>query len=199
MKNFVMPCVLALSLAACTTASQTHLPAKQASATSAMASSAPDPTGLEQSYTNAAERYSIHFPAGWTVAEKSRSPLTYRTNAGTAFIPPDDFAKGTSFLSGEVLVETTRMPCAHFVNAIQVTMTGKTFFKGDSSTVGSKNYQRFTTYVTSNEKTRTCYSLMVYVRGCSMGTACGQDHLNSFDSKELNKLVEKIVGSFRML
>jgi hypothetical protein len=175
-------------------------PQKQAMSSAASTeavSSVPAANPLPQAYTDAAKGYSIDYPAGWTVLQNARSPLTYKLKAGTAFVPPESFGKGTTYMDGLVFVETSRMPCARFVNAKPVTLNGKEFFKGDSTTTGTQSYRRYTTYVTSNEKTRTCYSVMLYVRVCTMGTECGQEHLNSFDAKEANATVEKMAASLR--
>ncbi len=174
------------------------IPPKETTAASSVASSpAPDRNALTQTYTNTAEGYSIKYPEGWTVEEHARSPLTYRQRAGTAIITPENFAKGTTFLSGLLFIETSYAPCARFVNAKTITLGDKKFYKGTSTTVGSRQEQRYIAYGTSKDK--RCYNLMLSLRLCKQGTACGQDHLNSFDSQILYPVVERMMESFKIL
>jgi hypothetical protein len=190
----------AVTMTACTqdipsnTAQLSAEPIAQASS-----SSVPPPPkpALEQQFTSKKDGYSISYPAGWTVKENATSPLTYRKAAGLAIITPDDYAKGTTFLSGIAFIERTRKPCAQFVNPKEVTIDGRVFMKGDSTTVGSKNFQRTTMYTITEGN--ACFSLMLSVRGCNAGDNCGDQYLNSFDPTELSKTFDQMVASLKIL
>jgi hypothetical protein len=171
--------------------------AKPAISSAAASSQAPALQPFEQTYVNKAAGYSITYPKGWAIKEKATSPLTYRKSSGTSFITPDDYGKDTTFLSGIVFVEPTRKPCSQFVNPKDVTLNGREFIKGDSTIMGSKNFSRSTMYTIETDK--TCYSILLSVRGCTSGSDCGNLHMNSFDPGELNRTFDRMVASFKPL
>jgi hypothetical protein len=173
-----------------------------AKSVASMASQASAPTtipvsDLEQAYVHKIDRYSISFPAGWTVKEKAASPLTYRKSSGTSFITPEGYHSETTLIGALVFIERTRKPCVQFVNAMDVTLAGRQMQKGDSTAIGTKYYTRNTMYTISTDS--ACYSIMLTVKACTAGDECGDEHLNTFDPSELNKTFERMVMSFKPL
>lgn len=197
-----------LCLSACTAevtpvqeSPSSSLPAAESDPSSSSAHSSLPPAEVkpvfEQSYTHPTDKYTIWFPAGWTVKEKAASPLTFRKNAGTAFITPEGYESDTTLVSALVFVERTRLPCVQFVNPQDITLNGRAMQKGDSTIVGSKVYTRNTMYTLATSS--ACYSIMLNVRACNATDNCGDDHMNTFEPSELNRTFDEIVASFKPL
>ena len=200
----LLPLAFLILLCGCTQGPDNSDQGSSSSSSAMMQESSSSSSGATMSaslktFTVSVRKYSISYPANFSVVANNNITTEDYTVTGTSFVFPDSYAVGNTLSEAKANV-AVQPTCPTFSSATTtgtITRNGVSYSTADWSGIGAGNLYQGRTYTTMHDN--SCFILTLSMHSCNLGPDCYAGHTNSFNKEPLVNVFESMVNTFKFL